>query len=63
MTIAWKNSHFILSGRSEFCMVINLSVVVSALPMHMLILLSVDEILLPRYMNSFTLEPYHLMRK
>ena len=45
---AWKNSHFILS---DFHTIINLSTVVHALPMHVLTLLSFDEILLPRYMN------------
>ena len=40
--------------RSDFYMVVNQSMAVHALPMHMLILLSVDEILLPRYMNWST---------
>ena len=35
-------------------MVINLSVSVCASPMHMLTLLSVEEILLPMYMNWYT---------
>ena len=47
-----KNSHFVLSERSNFHMVDNLSVL--AFPMHMLTSLSVDEILLLRYMNWFT---------
>ena len=37
---------------SDFHTVINLSVTVQVLPMHMLTLLSVDEILLPRYVNQ-----------
>ena len=45
MLIAWKNFHFI---SSDFHMVINLS---QALPTSMLTLLSVDEILLLRYVN------------
>ena len=44
----------ILSEGSDFYMVINLSKAVHAFPMHMLILLSVDEILLLRYINWFT---------
>ena len=47
-------SLFILSKRSDFHMVDNLSIVVYALPIHMLTSLSVDEILLPRYMNCST---------
>ena len=39
---------------SNFPMVDNLSIVVHALPMHILTSLSVDEILLPRYMNWST---------
>ena len=35
-------------------MIINLSIVVHAFPMHMMTLLSVDEILLPRYVNCST---------
>ena len=35
-------------------MVVNLSIVVDALPMYMLTLLSVDEILLPSYINWST---------
>ena len=43
---AWKNSRLILSGRLDFHIVDNLSEAVHALSMHMLISLSVDEILL-----------------
>ena len=49
-----KNSRFILSERSEFYMVNNLSIVVNTVPMYMLTSLSIDEILLPRYMNWST---------
>ena len=50
LTIAWKNSHSILSGRSDFHMVNNMSIPVRTLPIGMLTSLSVDEILLLRYM-------------
>ena len=53
MVTAWKNSHFILSERSDFHLVVNQSTAVHTLPMHMLSL-SVDKILLPRYANSST---------
>ena len=42
---------FILSEVSDFHIVSNLSIVAHALPMAMLTLLSVDEILLLRYVN------------
>ena len=51
---AWKNFCFILSVRSDFLIVDNLSIAFSAYPMHILISLSVDEILLLRYMNRRT---------
>ena len=51
---AWKNSHFILSERSDFLMVDNLSIALHALPKYMLTSLSVDEILLPKYINWST---------
>ena len=51
MAKAWKNSNFILSVRSDFYMVVNLSIADHVFPMHKLILLSVDEILLPRYVK------------
>ena len=47
MATAWKNSCFILSERSDFHMVSNLS-------MHILTSFCVDEILLPEYMKWFT---------
>ena len=49
---AWKNSHFILSER--LYMVINQSIAVHGISMLQLTLLSVDEILLLRYMNWST---------
>ena len=48
---AWKKTLFILSERSDFHMVDNLSIEVYAVPMGMLTSLSVDEILLQRYVN------------
>ena len=53
-TTAWKKSSFIFSERADFHMINNLSIAVHAFTMHILILLSVDEILLPRYMNWST---------
>ena len=61
-TTAWKNSCFILSERSDFLAIVNISVVVHTLPMSMLTLFSIDEILLPRYMNcstNFRSLPFH----
>ena len=51
LAMAGKNSHFILSARSDFHMINNLSIAIHAFPMYILTLLSVDEILLPRYVN------------
>ena len=48
---ATKNSRFILPERLEFHLVDNLSIAVYAFPMHMLTMLSVDDILLPRYVK------------
>ena len=45
----WKKSHFILSKRSDFHVIDNLSMVVQAFLLNMLTSLSADEILLPRY--------------
>ena len=53
-TSLWMNSCFVLSEISDFQLVDNLSVAVYAFPMCMLMSLSVDEILLPRYMNWST---------
>ena len=51
---AWKNCCFILSVRLDFYMVINLSLAIHTLPMHILTSLSADEILWSRYTNSST---------
>ena len=51
MVTAWKNSHFILSEISNFHKINSLSIAVHDLLMNILTSLSVDEILLPRYMN------------
>ena len=47
----WKNSHFILLEWLDFHVVIILLIVVHDFSMRMLTSLSVDEILLPRYVN------------
>ena len=44
MATARKNFRFILLEKSEFYVVVNLSISVRALPIHMLTSLSVDEI-------------------
>ena len=54
MAITSKNSRFILSGGSNIHMHLKFSIAIHALPMHMLTLLSVDEILLLKYMNWST---------
>ena len=51
---AWKKSHFISLDGSDFHMSNNLSVAVDTLVRHMLQSLSVDEMLLPRYVNLST---------
>ena len=51
MANTWKNSHFILLERSDFHMINNLSIVIYNFPVHILSLLSVDEILILRYVN------------
>ena len=51
---AWKKSRFIISDRSDFHMIDNLSIVVHAFAWCMLTPLSKDEILLPRYVNWST---------
>ena len=53
MATTSKKSHSILSER-YFHMVINLLIAVNAFSMLILTLFSVDEILLPRYLNCFT---------
>ena len=52
---AWKKSHFILSDRLDFHMIDKLLIAVLAFAKGMLTSLSVDEILLPRYMNLTTI--------
>ena len=51
---ARKKSRFILSERSDFYMINTVSIVVHALTRCMLTLLSIDEMLLPRYVNWST---------
>ena len=51
---ASKKSRFILLDRLEFHMIDNLSIAVHALARNILMLLSVDETQLPRYVNLFT---------
>ena len=53
MKITWKNSHFILSGKSDFHIVLTCQWQ-SVLPMYMLRSLLVDVILLPRYISLST---------
>ena len=52
MVTACKKSIFILSKTLDFFMVDNLSIEETPFSMHMLTSLSVDEILLPRYLGS-----------
>ena len=47
-----KNSLVILFKRSDFNMVVNLSIAFHALPICMLTSILLDEILQPRYMSS-----------
>ena len=54
MATAWKNSHFISLDGLNLHIIDNLSIAVYALPMYILTLLSVDGILLPRYVNWST---------
>ena len=49
--IVWKNSHIILSCKSDFHKVINLSIAIKTLPLDIWISPSVDEILQPKYVN------------
>ena len=58
---AWKNCNFILLERSDFHMVINLLIAIHTLLLCMLTLHSVDEILLPKFMNwsnNFSFEEF-----
>ena len=52
--IASKKSCFILSDRSDFHMIDNQSIVVYIFAQYMLTSLSIDKILLPRYVNLST---------
>ena len=52
-TAAWKKLCFILSDRSDFHMINNLSIAAHAFSSRILSF-SVDETLLPRYVNLFT---------
>ena len=49
--VAWKKSRFILSQRTDFHMIDKLSIAVVAFTMPTLTLISVDEMLPPRYVN------------
>ena len=49
-----KYCHFILSESTDFHMVMNLSTAIHVLPLRKLTSLSVDEILLPRFVNLST---------
>ena len=51
---AWKNFRFILSQKSDVRIVGNLSIALDALFMCVLTSLSIDEILLPNYVNWST---------
>ena len=53
-TTAWKKYHFILLQRLAFHMIDNLSTAVHTFARCILTSLSVDEIMLPRYVNSTT---------
>ena len=52
----WKKLRFILSDRSDFHMIDNLSIAVHAFTSYILMSFSVDKMLLPRYMNLSTKE-------
>ena len=54
MTTAWKKCLFSLSVRSDFHMTDSLFEASHAFPIRVFTSLSVDEILLPRYMNCST---------
>ena len=49
----WKNFHLILSEILNFYVNVDLSIAVHAFPVHMLTLVSVNEMLLPSYVNKF----------
>ena len=48
---AWKKYNFILSERSDFYMIDNLSIALYTFTKRILTSLLVDEILLPKHMN------------
>ena len=50
----WENSRFILSERSDFHLIDDLSITFRAFAMRMLTSLSLDERLLPRYVKWST---------
>ena len=52
---AWKKSRFILLDRSEFHIIDNISIADHAFARRISIALSIDEILLPRYVNFLLL--------
>ena len=53
-TVAWKKLRFILSEKSDFHMIDNLSIAVHVSASLILMSFSVDETLLPRYGNLST---------
>ena len=53
-TTAWKKSRFILLDTSDFHLIESLSIAVHVFTRHILTSLSVDETLLPRYVNLST---------
>ena len=55
-----KELCFILAKKPDFHRINNLSIVVHTFARHMLTLLSVNEIVLPRYMSSFLFETQEL---
>ena len=63
LTTAWKKLGFISLDKSDFHMIDNLLIAVHAFASHILMSFSVDEMLLPRYMNlstSFREPPFHV---
>ena len=55
MFSTWKNSYFTLSENLDFHMVDKYSIIIYTLPRHIWTSLSVDEILLPSYINWSTI--------
>ena len=53
-TAAWKEPRFILSDKSDFHMINSLSIAVHAFTRRILTSLSVDEMMLPGYVNLST---------